>query len=97
MAAFILADVSTSDMDGYKATGYLDAVPKIAARFGGVYRARGGAMEVLEGSWQPKRLVVIEFPTMDDLKAFYQSDEYQPFKKIRQEITDSKIVALEGL
>ena len=97
MTAFLLADVSTDDMDGYKASGYLDAVPKIATLFGGVYRVRGGAIEILEGDWQPKRMVVIEFPTMEDLKAFYESDEYLPFKQIRQRITVSKIVAVEGL
>ena len=97
MAAFLLADVSTDDMEAYQASGYLEAVPKLAAKHGGVYRARGGAMEVLEGEWQPKRMVIIEFPTMADLMAWYNSEEYEPWKKIRQGLTNSKLVAVEGL
>lgn len=97
MAAFLLADVSTDEMERYQASGYLEAVPEIAAKYGGVYRARGGSMEVLEGDWQPKRMVIIEFPTMNDLMTWYNSEEYQPFKKIRQGITRSRLVAVEGL
>ena len=97
MSAFLIADVSPSDMQAYRESGYLEAVPKVAARFGGTYRARGGNSRVLEGAWQPKRLVVIEFPSWEQLLAFYESEDYQPYKKIRQELTDSHIVALEGL
>ena len=97
MSAFLIADVSPSDMQAYRESGYLEAVPKMAARFGGTYRARGGNSRVLEGDWQPKRLVVIEFPSWEQLLAFYESEEYQPYKKIRQELTKSHIVALEGL
>ena len=97
MPAFLLADVSTDDMKAYRDSGYLDAVPTIAAKYNGRYRARGGAMEVLEGEWRPKRMVIIEFPTMEDLQAFYRSEEYAPYAKIRQRLTDSRIVALQGV
>lgn len=97
MAAFLIADVAVSDMQAYADSGYLEAVPKIAAKFGGAYRARGGAFDVLEGDWRPVRLVMIEFPDMDRLRAFYDCEEYRPYRDIRQGMTDSKIVALEGL
>jgi uncharacterized protein (DUF1330 family) len=97
MSAFLLADVSVKDMHAYKDTGYIENVPKIAAKYGGVYRARGGEMEVLEGDWTPVRMVVIEFPDMEKLKAFYGCEEYQPYIKVRQELTESKIIALDGL
>ncbi len=97
MSAFLVADVSPSDMQAYKESGYLEEVPKIAARYGGVYRARGGKTQILEGDWQPKRLVVIEFPGWDQLMAFYDCEEYQPYKTIRQRLTQSHIVALEGI
>ena len=97
MAAFLLADVHVPDMDAYIKCGYFDEVPKIAARFGGVYRARGGAMEVLEGDWQPNRMVIIEFPDMESLKGFYDCEDYQPYKRSRLELTVSRLVALEGL
>ena len=97
MSAFLIADVAVHDMQAYIDSGYIEAVPKIAARFGGVYRARGGKFEVAEGDWQPVRLVIIEFPDMDRLKQFYGCEEYLPYRKLRQELTDSKIVWLEGL
>ncbi len=97
MAAFLLADVFAADFDAYVRSGYIDAVPKIAAKYGGVYRARGGEMELLEGDWMPARMVVIEFPDMEKLKSFYNCEEYQPWKKIRQSLTTSKIIALEGV
>ena len=71
MSAFLIADVSPSDMQAYRDSGYIENVPKIAAEYGGVYRARGGNTEVLEGTWQPKRLVIIEFPSWDQLRAFF--------------------------
>ena len=97
MSAFLIADVSPTDMQAYRDSGYLEAAPKIAATYGGVYRARGGKSEVLEGDWQPKRLVVIEFPSWDQLQAFYHCETYAPYRGIRQSLTESRIVALEGI
>ena len=97
MAAFLLADVDVPDMQAYIDSGYLGAVPKLAAPYGGVYRARGGAMEQLEGDWLPARMIIIEFPNMERLKAFYDSEEYSPYKAVRQGLASSKIVALDGL
>ena len=97
MAAFLIADVAVSDMQAYADSGYLEAVPKIAAQYGGTYRARGGAFDVLEGDWRPVRMVIIEFPDMDRLRQFYDSEDYRPYRDIRQRLTDSKIVALDGL
>jgi uncharacterized protein (DUF1330 family) len=96
MSAFLIADVSPADMQAYRDSGYLEAVPEIAAEYGGVYRARGGRTEVLEGEWQPKRLVVIEFPSWNELQAFYHCKAYAPYRDIRQRLTESHIVALEG-
>ena len=97
MSAFLIADVNPRDMAAYRDSGYLEAVPEIAARFGGVYRARGGQLEKLEGDWQPQRLIVIEFPSWNQLQAFYQCAEYQPYREIRQRLAKSHIVALKGL
>lgn len=97
MTAFVLADVDVSDMEKYRDSGYLENTPKIAAKFGGKYRARGGEMHRLEGDWQPVRMVIIEFPDMQQLLAFYKSDEYQPWIKVRQGLAKSKIVAIDGI
>ncbi len=97
MAAFLLADVAVADMQAYRDSGYIDTVPRIAAGFGGRYRARGGDMSVLEGDWSPRRMVIIEFPEMAALLDFYHSQDYAPWKAIRQRLTDSKLVAVDGL
>ena len=89
MSAFLIADVNPRDMAAYRDSGYLEAVPEIAARFGGVYRARGGQLEKLEGDWQPQRLIVIEFPSWDQLQAFYQCAEYQPYREFLPASKDS--------
>lgn len=97
MPAFILADVDVADMEKYRDSGYLENTPKIAAKYGGRYRARGGEMHRLEGDWQPVRMVIIEFPDMQQLLAFSESEEYAPWRKVRQELATSKIVAVDGI
>ena len=67
MAAYVVVDVEITDMEEYKSSGYIDNVPKIAAKYGGRYLARGGETKVHEGTWQPRRLVIIEFPSMEKL------------------------------
>lgn len=97
MPAFILADVDVKDMDAYRDSGYLDNTPKIAAKFGGKYRARGGEMDIVEGDWSPARMIIIEFPDMESVRAFYKSEEYAPWAKIRQSLATSKIIAVDGV
>lgn len=75
----------------YKAT----TMPSIAA-YGGRYLVRGGPCEVLEGSWQPPRLVVLEFPNADQARAWWNSPEYAAAKALRQAAARSEIVLIEG-
>lgn len=97
MSAFILADVAVSDLEAYRESGYLENTPKIAAKYGGKYRVRGGDMEQLEGEWMPTRMVIIEFPDMKSLKAFVDCEEYKPWREVRQRLATSHIVAIEGV
>ena len=97
MAAFLIADVKVRDLEGYRSSGYLDAAMVSAAKFGGSYIARGGETTVFEGEWEPDRLVIIEFPDMDSLKAWHASDEYTPWIEVRRSLTDSNVVGLEGI
>ena len=97
MAAFLIADVPPTDPEAYRATGYLDAAKAVSAEHGGVYRTRGGAITVLEGEWEPERMVIIEFPSMEDLLAWYHSSEYQKWIAVRREhVPNSRLVAVEG-
>ncbi|MCB1760857.1 MAG: DUF1330 domain-containing protein [Gammaproteobacteria bacterium] len=97
MSAYLIMDITAHDQERYKLGNHLDVVPAIAARYRGRFRVRGGNMEVLEGSWRPQRLVMIEFPGMKDLLAFYHSEEYRPFRDIRQRSAESRILAVESL
>lgn len=97
MTAFLIADAVPHDVDAYRASGYLEAAVETAAIYGGRYRVRGGEMEELEGDWDVRRLVIIEFPSMADLKAWYASPEYQKWIPVRQSLTESKLLAVDGI
>ena len=77
--------------------GYLEAAMRTATEQGGVYLARGGETTVLEGDWEPERFVIIQFPSMENLRAWYFSEEYQEWAKVRREhVPNSRMVALQG-
>jgi uncharacterized protein (DUF1330 family) len=97
MSAFLIADAVPHDPEAYRASGYLEAAVRTAGKYGGRYRVRGGAMTVLEGSWDVRRVVIIEFPTMDDLRAWYNDPEYQEWIPVRQALTESRLLAIEGV
>jgi uncharacterized protein (DUF1330 family) len=95
MAAYLLAEIDVTDPEGFEA--YRRDVPNLIARFGGRYLARGGAAEVLEGERRLKRTVLLEFPDMATLKAFYGSPEYQPLLALRQMSSQSEVLIFDGL
>ena len=68
MTAYLIVDVAIRDPQRYE--DYKQKVPALIARHGGEYLVRGGAHEVLEGTWQPSRLVLFRFPSRDAIKAF---------------------------
>lgn len=95
MAAYVIADIEVIDSAGF--AEYQQKVPATIAAYGGRYLARGGATEVLEGTWSPKRCVLLEFPSMAQLKAWWASPEYRPLLAIRERTTRSHLVVTEGL
>ncbi|MEM5438594.1 DUF1330 domain-containing protein [Paraburkholderia diazotrophica] len=72
-------------------------MPVTEARYGGKCSGRGSLTKVLEGDWQPHRLVIIQFPDMDSLMAWYDSPEYARLKAIREKCATARIVALERI
>ena len=94
MPAFLIADTNITDPARYEE--YKRRAAPLIERFGGRYAARGGAHQVLEGDWEPTRLVVLEFPDMDSLMGWYNSPEYAPVKAIRHEACNSRLIALQG-
>jgi len=94
MPAYLIADVEVHDADVY--AEYRRGVLPLVQKFGGRFLVRGGRHEVLEGAWQPQRLVVIEFPDMAALQAWYRSPEYTELIKLRQGASRGTLVAVEG-
>ena len=95
MSAYLLADLVVTDPAGFE--DYRAQVPAVIAAYGGRYLVRGGTCEVLEGGARASRRVVLEFPTMDALKTFWDSPEYRPLRALRQRHSDAHIVAVEGV
>jgi uncharacterized protein (DUF1330 family) len=95
MAAYVIADIEVTDSTGF--AEYQQKVPATIAAYGGRYLVRGGASEVLEGSWTPKRSVVLAFPSMAQLRTWYNSSEYRPLIAIRERTTRSNLMIVEGV
>ena len=95
MSAYVIADVEVLDSAAYEE--YRQKVPATIAAFGGRYLVRGGALTVLEGDWSPQRCVILEFPSMAQLQAWYDSPAYVPLRAIRERTTKSRLVMVEGL
>ena len=95
MAAYLIADIEVTDAAAFER--YRTGVPAVIEHFGGRYVVRGGATQNLEGDWQPRRMVILEFPTMEKLKAFYDSDDYAELLAARLAATDSRTLLVEGV
>ena len=94
MVAYFINDMEVQDaqlLEEYKKLS-----PATVAQYGGRFLARGGRLEVLEGSWSPKRLVILEFPSVEQAKKWFDSPEYAPARRIRQRASRSNIVVIEG-
>lgn len=94
MPGYIITNAEIFDADAYGEYGK-DA-PAAIAKFGGEFLTRGGAAEILEGNWQPHRIVVVKFDTVDDAKAMYNSPEYQSARKKREGAADFNMIVVEG-
>ena len=95
MVAYVINDMEVTDPERLEA--YKKLSPPTVAQYGGRFLAWGGALEVLEGAWQPKRLVILEFPTLAQAKAWVNSVEYAPARRLRQQASRSNIVVVEGV
>jgi uncharacterized protein (DUF1330 family) len=95
MPAYIIVDIDVYDPNVYE--DYKKAAPSSIALYGGKYLARGGACEVLEGSWVPKRFVILEFESIARAKQWWESQEYSEAKGLRQKSAHTKMIITEGL
>jgi uncharacterized protein (DUF1330 family) len=95
MPAYLIVETDITDPEQYEQ--YKAASPGAVAAGGGRFVVRGGETAVLEGDWSPKRLVVVEFEDLEAAKRFYESEEYQAAKKLREGAASLNMVAVEGL
>lgn len=94
MAGYVVVEVDVTDSAAYEE--YRKLVPATIAKYGGKFLVRGGAIESKEGGWQPKRLVVLEFPSLEDARKWYASPEYAPALALRLKAARSKLLLVEG-
>lgn len=95
MPAFVLVEIEIHDPEAYE--NYKKLTPASIAAYDGKFVVRGGKTEALEGNWNPQRLVVLEFPSVEKAKQWWASDEYAHAKKIRQQSATTKRIVVEGL
>ena len=95
MAAYMIAAIVVTDLDQYKK--YIDRTPSVIDRYGGRFIARGGETVTLEGPAETRRIALVEFPSLEQAKAFYNSPEYQEVKKLREDAAVVHLVAIEGV
>ena len=95
MPAYIIVDVEITEKEGYEE--YRSQVPATIAAYGGRFLVRGGALEVLEGTWSPKRCVILEFPSLEQAKAWYHSPEYKPLLALRERSATTNLILVEGV
>jgi len=95
MSAYLIANVDIKDVEKFQ--DYTKATPSIIKQFGGKFLVRGGDFEICEGSWSPKRLVLVEFESMQKAKQFYNSPEYQAIIHLRQSSAYTEWVFVDGL
>jgi uncharacterized protein (DUF1330 family) len=95
MAAYVIANINIFDQKTYDE--FNSRVSVTIEKFGGRFLARAGKHESLEGTWQPTRLVLLEFPDMATLKSWYQSSDYAPLIELRRTSAYCDVVALEGI
>jgi uncharacterized protein (DUF1330 family) len=94
MPAYIIVDVEVNNPAAYE--DYKKLTPGSLEPFDGKFIVRGGAVSPLEGDWNPTRIVMLEFPTMEQAKAWWSSEEYAPAKALRQSASSTRMIAVEG-
>ncbi len=95
MAAYVIVDIDVQDRERYQ--DYVRLSPVSLARYGGKFVVRGGRHETLEGDWRPRRLVVLEFESVERAKEWWASAEYAEAKRLRQATSTANMIVVEGV
>jgi uncharacterized protein (DUF1330 family) len=95
MAAYVIGEIEITDPQTYQE--YAKGVPGTIAQYGGKYLVRGGRTEAKEGGWEPGRMVVLEFASLDQARKWYDSPEYAPLRALRQRASRGRLIFVEGV
>lgn len=95
MPAYLIVEIDVLDPVGYEE--YKNLAGSTVEKYGGKYVVRGGGTEVLEGEWQPKRIVVLRFESTDRAKEWLNSEEYSEPRKMRHRTARTNMILVEGL
>jgi uncharacterized protein (DUF1330 family) len=95
VSAYVIAHIDVKDPERYK--DYIHMSPISITKYGGRFIARGGKTDVLEGNWHPKRLVLLEFPSAEQARRWWESEEYAPARALRQATSYGELVIIDGV
>tara|TARA_B100000745_G_C20024744_1_gene348561 strand:- start:32 stop:331 length:300 start_codon:yes stop_codon:yes gene_type:complete len=94
VSVYSISSITVKDWDTYRE--YMNHVPAIIEKYGGRYLVRGGDIISDDTSWQPQRVVILEFPDLAQMKAFRDSDEYKPVAELRHKAADTEGFVVTG-
>lgn len=95
MPAYLIADINVLDEDAFAAQR--EQVEATLVRYNGRFLVRGGRAENLEGEWRPGRMGIIEFPSMEAARSWWNSPEYEEIKRLRKANGEIKMIIAEGI
>ena len=95
MAGYVIVEIEVTDPVGYEE--YKKLAGATVEKYGGKYIVRGGAAETLEGDWQPKRIVILQFENVERAKEWLNCPEYHEPRKMRHRTAKTRMIAVEGL
>ena len=95
MPAYLIAEIEITNPEGY--AEYTRAVPATVAKYGGKFLVRGGKAHPLEGDWPERRRVIIEFPSIEKGKEWWNSPEYEKPMAMRRANSKGRLIFLEGV
>ena len=95
MSAYVVVQVDIKDPARYE--DYRKLVPASLEKYGGKFLVRGGKTHTMEGGWAPKRFVLVEFPSVEQAKAWWDSPEYRAARDLRWATSDSQLIIAEGI
>jgi len=94
MNAYLILDITINDFEPFKE--YIEKIPFFIEKHSGRYIVRGEIPMVMEGEWNPERIVIIEFPSKKNAEAFLNDPDAQSLFALRHKTTTSKLIMVDG-